>query len=125
MNIDRAIWISWYDLADDGRKGYLDWVGNTYMPTMLQRPGLVWGAHYASEERANVVPQGGGQGRVERHAPGGVPDGYRYILMFGASDPYAFVTPTPARFHAALPEDDQVMLRLRRGERSNIMLEEA
>jgi hypothetical protein len=92
---------------------------------MLRRAGVAWGAHYASEERASVIPQGGGTGRVERHAPSGVPDGYRFILMFGADDPYTFVTPTPARFHASLPDRDRAMLALRLGPRSNIVIEEA
>ena len=120
----RAIWITWYDLPDDPEP-YLEWLHATYVPAVLRRPGIAWGAHYASEERASIVPQGGGQGRVERHAPAGVADGYRFILMFGADDPYTFVTPTQARFHGALSENDRAMLALRRGQRSNIMVEEA
>ena len=55
----------------------------------------------------------------------GVPAGYRFILMFGADDPYVFVKPPPARWHASLARADQSMLALRTGERSNIMIEEA
>ncbi len=121
----RAMWITWYDVPDAEREPYLAWLHETYIPAVLQRPGVAWGAHYASEERSSIVPQGGGQGRVERHAPAGVPDGYRFILMFGADDPYTFVTPTPAGFHSSLAQDARAMLALRRGERSNIMVDEA
>jgi hypothetical protein len=122
--LSRALWITWYDLNAAGSGHYLDWLHHAYIPMVLERPGLAWGAHYASEERTSIVPQGGGQGRVERHAPADVPDGYRFILMFGGDDPYAFVTPTRARFHASLSDADRDMLALRSGERSNLMLEE-
>ena len=123
--LDRALWITWYDLPLEGRAEYLEWLHGTYIPLILAREGVRWAAHYASEERERIVPQGGGKGRVERHAPPGVPAGYRFILMFGADDPYVFVTPPPARWHASLARVDRSMLGLRAGERSNIMIEEA
>ena len=120
---DRSLWITWYDLPDERRAEHLDWLHKAYMRHLLERPGVLWGAHYASEE--NVMAQGGG-GRVIHHATrDDVPDGYRYILMFGAEEASAFVNPTPRDFHAGLGAQDREMLAMRRGERSNIMVEEA
>ena len=50
--MDRAFWITWYDLPDAGRDEYLAWLHGAYLPAMLKRPGYLWGAHYASLERS-------------------------------------------------------------------------
>lgn len=119
---DRALWITWYDLPENGRDAHLAWLHASYIPKVLARPGVLWAAHYASE--ANVVPQGGGKGRVGHHVSG-VPDGDRYILMFGAREVHVFANPVPRAFHASLPEADRTMLAMRIGERVNLMVEEA
>ena len=81
--MDRALWISWYDLAPES-DAYLDWLHRTYIPKVVRRSGVLWAAHYASVP--NVSPLGGGKGRVSRHASSAeVPSGERYILIFGAS----------------------------------------
>jgi hypothetical protein len=119
---DRALWFTWYDLPETGRVEHLAWLHREYIPRVLARPGVLWAAHYASE--SGIVPQGGGKGRVSEHVSG-VPDGDRYILIFGAQEAHAFANPVPRAFHAALPEKDRAMLAMRRGERVNLMLEEA
>lgn len=120
---DRAYWISWYNLPGDGRDAYCAWQHEHYMPMVLQRPGVLWAAHYASEE--NVIPLGGGKGRVSHVKPDAVPAGDRYILIFGADTAHAFANPSPLRMHAELPPRDREMLAMRSGERMNVMLEEA
>ena len=122
MTLDSAFWITWYDLPENGREQYLDWLHKTYIPKITARPGVLWAAHYASE--SNVAPLGGGKGMVSGHVSG-VPDGDRYILMFGATSPHVFMHPSPTTFNASLPDSDRKMLAQRRGERVNIMLEEA
>ena len=54
-----------------------------------------------------------------------MPTGDRYILMFGGTEPHAFVNPSPHDFHASLGERDRAMLAKRVSERTNIMLQEA
>lgn len=122
--MDRACWISWYDLPDAGRDDYLAWAHAVYIPKVRQRSGVLWAAHYASE--ANVIPLGGGKGRVGHvQADALVPTGDRYIMMFGGTGAHVFANPSPREFHASLPQTDRDMLALRRGERVNIMIEEA
>ena len=121
--IDRAFWISWYDLPDAGREDVLSWTHEVYIPKVLARPGVLWGAHYASESK--FTPLGGGGRISHKQKPGPeVPTGDRYILMFGAAEPHAFVNPSPGDFHAGLDERDRAMLARRRNERTNIMLQE-
>jgi hypothetical protein len=122
-DLDRAYWISWYNLPDEARAAYLEWLHERYMPMVLELPGVLWAAHYASEE--NVVPLGGGKGRVSHVKPDSVPAGDRFILIFGGEEAHAFANPNPQRFHLQLPAQDRKMLAMRSGERVNVMLEEA
>src|SRR5215831_2735789 len=121
---DRALWLSWYDLPDDGRDAYLAWLHGSYLPTLLKRPGYLWAAHYAA------VPRGAMRtirrdGKPDPRLDPALPTGDRYILMFGAAHANVFGDPAPAALNAGLPEADRKMLALRAGERVNIMVEAA
>jgi hypothetical protein len=119
---ERAFWISWYDLPED-RQDYLDWLHRRYIPLVAGRPGVLWAAHYAADTEA--IPLGGGKGRVTRHAPSDLPGGSQFVLIFAAADPYVFADPGDEDFHASLADKDRQMLGLRKGERRNLMVEEA
>ena len=119
--MDRALWISWYDLPDDGRDAYIAWAQETYIPQLLKRPGFLWGAHYASIDKgAHKASTDGIAGRTKDAA---VPTGDRYIMMFAAEDCITFARPTPRALHGTLPEPDKKMLALRMNERMNVMME--
>lgn len=122
---DRAYWISWFNLPDAKRHEFLTWAYESYVPKVLARDGLLWGALYASEATDSFTPLGGGGRISHKKDPKGVPVGDRYIMMFGAMDAYALADPTPDEFHAQLNNADNKMLALRRDERRNLMLEEA
>jgi hypothetical protein len=111
---DRGIWITWYDLPEDDRDRYLAWLHQRYIPLVLDRPGCLWASHYETIVKGDV--------RVHTDDPT-VPQGTRYLLLFGAEYADVFGRPTPARFHATLPAEDREMLSLRIGERVNIMAE--
>lgn len=121
--MDRAYWITWYNLPETGRQNHLDWVHGSYMPAVLARPGVLWGAHYASE--TDFLPLGGKSRISHKPNPPGVPVGDRFILIFGAADPYVFADPGAAEFHASLNDADRSRLAERQEERDNLMLEEA
>ena len=70
---DRALWITWYDLPDSGRDDYFAWLHQTYLPNLLNRPGYLWAAHYATRD-AEVNPQ------LHHTEDPSVPTGFRYIL---------------------------------------------
>lgn len=119
---DRALWITWYDLPEGGRDEYLAWLHGAYMPAMLKRPGVLWAAHFASEDK----PVRTEKKKPRRYPPAGsVPGGHRFLLLFGADDIHAFADPTPARIHGSLPAADREMLALRRGATANLMIEQA
>lgn len=120
--MDRGLWISWYNLPVDGRDDYLAWLHGTYIPQLLQRPGFLWAAHYASEEN---VALSGAKGRLSQTQSNIVPAGDRFILLFGGENAHVFARPASGELHAKLSEHDRKMLSMRIAERVNIMTEEA
>ena len=120
--MDKAYWITWYNLPAEGRDAYLSWLHGHYIPVVLARPGILWGAHYASESK--VVPMSRGTIRLSHSDANPPPAGDRYILMFGATEMRTLCNPAPAQYHAGLANADRDMLALREGERVNLMVED-
>ena len=116
---DRGLWVTWYDLPENGRNAYLSWLHESYLPALLKRPGYLWAAHYATRAAE------GGSTRPELHhvEDPKVPTGFRYILLIGAKDAGVFGNPAPVEIHSALPEPGQKMIAMRIGERVNLMTE--
>lgn len=123
--MDRALWITWYDLPDQGREDHLAWLHTSYIPALLGRPGFLWAAHYATVKKENARGIGRGVERNHGISLEGVPRGQDYILIFGAEHAHVFGAPTPSELNAALPEADRKMLAQRSGERVNVMIEAA
>jgi hypothetical protein len=113
---DRGLWVTWYDLPEDGREAYLSWLHGTYLPELLKRPGYVWAAHYATRD-SEVNPQ------LHHTDDPSVPTGFRYILLIGAMDAFVLGNPVPSSIHAALPAGGRKMLAMRIGERVNLLTE--
>jgi len=121
--MDRALWITWYNLPDAGRDAYLSWLHGTYIPALLKRPGYLWAAHYASLGE-DVIPRRTSGKKMTTTDPS-VPKGDRYILLFGAQDTNVFGDPAPGKLHAEMPAQSRKMLAMRIGARMNIMAEAA
>jgi hypothetical protein len=122
---DRALWITWYDLPEDGRETYLSWLHQMHIPALLKRPGFLWGAHYASVERGSMSTMRRDSSKKDPRLDPTVPTGDRYLLLFGAEHANVFGNPVPSGLHASLGPDNRKMLALRTGERMNIMVEAA
>ena len=114
--IDKALWVTWYDLPESGRDEYLAWLHGTYLPGLLKRPGYLWAAHYATRGS-------GGSAQIHHVDDPKVPGGFRYILLIGVRDALVFGNPVPSAIHASLPEQGRKMLAMRAGERVNLMTE--
>ena len=123
MSDDRALWITWYDLAARGRDAYLSWLHGTYLPRLLERTGILWAAHYASEDRPIRTDKKDGGRRYP--PPGSVAEGYHFLVLIGGESADAFAHPTPRQLHEQLPAADRNMLALRAGVSTNIMIEQA
>jgi hypothetical protein len=115
---DRGLWITWYDLPEDGRDAYFSWLHGTYLPEILKRPGYVWAAHYATKDI-----EGDNSSRYHHVDDPQVGKGYHFMLLIAATDANVFGNPVPSVLHAALPEQGRKMLAMRTGERVNIFTE--
>ena len=120
--MDRGLWISWYDVREPDRDAYLAWLHGSYLPALARQPGVLWVAHYAAVPKA-ARRASAREAVVTRTTDASVPTGSQYITIAGAAEAHAFGSPSPAEYHAALPEADRRMLALRTGERVNVMAE--
>jgi hypothetical protein len=114
--VDRGLWVTWYDLPENGRGEYLGWLHETYLPNLLKRPGFLWAAHYATRTS-------GGSAQIHHVDDPKVPTGFHYVLLVGVTDALVFGNPVPSAIHASLPEQDRRQLAMRTGERVNLMVE--
>lgn len=122
--LDRGLWISWYNLPQDGRDRYFSWLHESYIPRMLKQPRFLWAAHYKS---AKIAPLP----HIRHTSDPAVPKGADYILIFGAESAHAFskgvdafTKGAPSKLDANLTDEDRHMLGLRIGERIVITAEE-
>ncbi|MBO6782827.1 MAG: hypothetical protein JJ899_06085 [Alphaproteobacteria bacterium] len=117
--MDNAIWATWYDLPDDGRDGFLDWLHGDYLPGLQARPGIAWAAHYEND--------GGGEGMAAVRAAfpdgadmAGLGDGTQYVMLVGAGEAWTFLAPSVVEEQAGLTGKARDMLDLRTGLRTCI-----
>jgi hypothetical protein len=120
--MDLGLWATWYDLDPEDEAGFLAWTHETYLPWLLQRPGIAWAAHYR-----NV---GGGETmrrlQTEPSRRGGddeVPTGCAYVLLVGAASTYTFYNPHVLSL--TMPDGFAEKLARRRRGRSEFYAEEA
>ncbi|MGZ8197083.1 MAG: hypothetical protein ACXWVP_01930 [Burkholderiales bacterium] len=122
--LDRALWVTWYNLPDEGREEYLAWLHETHLPALPKRPGFLWASHYASLGEGAKVPRRTSGQKFTTTDPK-VPKGDRYILLIGAANADVFGNPVPSALHAELPAESRKMVAMRIGQRMNIMVEVA
>ena len=119
---DRALWITWYDLPEEGRDDWLRWAHSEYLPMLRERPGILHAAHYASIPQREMRHN---RKVLERTKDDDVPPGDRYILFVAAEDANVFGDPSPSELLASLPQSMRDRLARREGVRENIMVEAA
>ena len=94
--VDRGLWVTWYDLPENGRKN-ISAGCTTYLPNLLKRPGFLWAAHYATRTS-------GGSAQIHHVDDPKVPTGFHYVLLVGVTDGLVFGNPVPSAIRASLPE---------------------
>ncbi|MEK9678721.1 MAG: hypothetical protein VW169_10065 [Rhodospirillaceae bacterium] len=123
--MDHGIRAVWYDLPEDGRQDYLDWLHNAHLPLVQQQPGISWAAHYEIT--------GGGAKLYEDHdvtedifqrPEEDIGNGTDFLLLIGAGSPHLFFKPP---FHEWELEESgaKEMIGMRIGARPVVFTEEA
>ena len=88
-NMDQGIRIIWYDLADEEKDQYLEWLHNDYLPHLMARPGILWTAHYKIIKTDKTIQKlSQFVGRPDDFDD--VPAGSEYALLVGAGSPHLF-----------------------------------
>jgi hypothetical protein len=121
--MDRGIWATWYDVEEAAEAEYPDWLHTTHLPAMLQRPGYLWAAHVRNV--ADPEREANNDRRLAHTDDPSVPQGFRYLLMFGGATAHTFTDPSPDEMLAEHDEATRRMLGARRDERSVIFVEVA
>lgn len=114
--MDQAIWATWYDLPEDGRDEYLDWLHSDYLPALQSKPGIAWAAHYQDTVGGDDMK------RVREHFPEsvgmeGVGTGTQFLMLAGAAEVWTLVAPSVVDEQAALTGTARKMLDMRQGVR--------
>lgn len=118
--MDRALWISWYDLPAEGEADYFAWLHESHLPALLRLPGFLWAAHYRSVPKERMITMR--REKVLRNtADPSVPTGERYLLLVAAEDANVFGRALPLELVPA----ERAMRARRSNERVNFMVEAA
>lgn len=116
---DRGIFATWYDLADDDRARFQDWLHRSCLPALAADPRHLWVAHYENQAgKVQTVRFGSTHADVDTRE---IPAGNQYLLLVGAASPHTFLTPLV--LDKALP-GDPAMAALMRHARHAIFVEE-
>ena len=118
--MDHGIWATWYDLADDSRGRFLDWLHTHYLPELQQRPGFAWSAHYRNQGGGTAMRSLGNN--VLTRPQEDIGRGSQYLMLVGAPSPHTFLAPSVLDIEASAEYRD--MLALRQGVRTAIFAEE-
>ncbi len=107
-----GLWVTWYDLPEEGRDAYLSWLHGKYLPELLKRPGYTWAAHYATTGGPENSPN-----RLQHTNDPSVPTGFRYILLISAKDAAVFGNPVPSAINAGHRRRAEIARDANRGAR--------
>ena len=120
--MDQGIRAVWYDLPEDSKDSYIEWLHDTYLPEILGRPGILWAAHY------EVTGGGAHMDVIANHLEHvdieGVGKGKDYVMLIGAGSPHVFFKPMFEDVEAENPKTVE-MNALRQEVRINVFTEEA
>ena len=93
--MDKGIYAVWYDLPQEGREEYLDWLHNRYLPGVLCRPGYLWAAHYEAMDGGPKMKKiAGSLNRLQGEEVG---TGTNFIAIIAAASSHVFFSPNIVR----------------------------
>jgi len=118
---DAGIYALWYDLAPETKDEYIAWLHGTHLPAMLQRHGYLWAAHV--ENVTSPEREARNNARLTHTSDGSVPDGFEYLLLYGAENAHVFADPSPAELLQSFDAKTREMLSRQQRSRECIFVE--
>jgi len=90
--MDQGVRIVWYDLPEDEKDDYLNWLHDAYLPSVMARPGILWAANYKIIKTDETIQKlSKFVGRSDDFDE--VPQGSDYAMLIGAGSPHVFFKP--------------------------------
>ena len=103
--MDQGIRIVWYDLPENKKHEYLNWLHNEYLPSVQARKDILWVAHYKIIKTDKVIQRlSEFVGRPENSED--LPTGSDYVMLIGAESPNEFFK---SKFDALEAQDPKTM----------------
>ena len=118
---DAGIYALWYDLAPETKDEYIAWLHGTHLPAMLQRHGYLWAAHV--ENVTSAEREARNNARLTHTDDASVPDGFEYLLLYGAENAHVFADPSPAELLQSFDAKTREMLARQLRSRECIFVE--
>jgi hypothetical protein len=120
--MDRGMWATWYDLDEEDRGPFRDWLHQEYLPKLEQSGKYEWVANYMKVDAPTEVPTSGGKPHVG-YTNDPMPQASENVILIAASSPHLFFKPQTLDGDQA-ELDPKGMLKLRKDVRHAVMLEE-
>jgi hypothetical protein len=118
--MDTGIWATWYDVPEQSRDLFLDWLHGSYLPELRQRPGYSWVAHYLNTHGGEAMRHVGDT--ILTRPEEEIGNGSQFLMLVGATSPHTFLTPSILEREESAKIRN--MLALRQGVRTAIFSEE-
>ena len=118
---DAGIYALWYDLAPETKDEYIAWLHGTHLPAMLQRHGYLWAAHVENVTSADREARNAN--RLTHTSDASVPDGFEYLLLYGAENAHVLADPSPAELLQSFDARTREMLARQLRSRECIFVE--
>ena len=88
-----GIYATWYELEEESKSEFLDWMHNSYIPQELTRPGYLWAAHYELGYVGEAVQKVVDTLIYDKSSALG--SGRGFLILFGGLSAYTFFDPNP------------------------------
>ncbi len=120
--MDNGIWSTWYDLAEGARAEHHQWLHCTYLPALVQHPGIAWAAHYQHVGGGEAM-QALGE-RLPRGPREEMGTGTQFVILVGAASPHVFFRSGSPIYEANQDSETRRRLAERDGARPCVFVEE-
>ena len=119
-----SIWAIWYNLEDEDRSTFQNWLHQSYLPAIASNSHFDWIAHF---QRIEAPPQSARKADgsfVIGHTKDEIGQGQEYILIIGASSSTPFLDPLFLSEENQSVPGTKEFLALRRGVRHVMFMEQ-
>ena len=121
---DRGVWAIWYDVENDDRQPFFQWLHETYLPLLSANKQFAWVAHYERHRGALTASWRLDHEAYERHTTAELKSGTQFVQLVGAATPYVFIKAIQEHDEAAGRARAGEMLRFRKGVRHEVFIED-